>query len=44
MTLIIGVGLNLYGKNESIPNHLTDAGFLNTNPNRAGKKMKFWKS
>ncbi|EMI71871.1 biotin--[acetyl-CoA-carboxylase] ligase [Leptospira noguchii] len=38
MTLIIGVGLNLYGKNESIPAHLTDAGFLNTNPNRAGKK------
>ncbi|EMY79408.1 biotin-(acetyl-CoA-carboxylase) ligase [Leptospira weilii serovar Ranarum str. ICFT] len=39
-TLIVGIGLNLYGKNESIPAHLPDAGFLNTNPNRAGKKSE----
>lgn len=38
VTLIIGIGMNLYGNKESIPTHLTDAGYLNTNPNRAGKK------
>ncbi|TGK36462.1 biotin--[acetyl-CoA-carboxylase] ligase [Leptospira gomenensis] len=38
ITLIIGIGINLFGKKESIPEHLTEAGFLNTNPDRAGKK------
>ncbi|XDD50762.1 biotin--[acetyl-CoA-carboxylase] ligase [Leptospira sp. WS92.C1] len=38
VTLIIGIGVNLFGKKEAIPEHLTDAGFLNTNPTRSGKK------
>ncbi|MDV6237206.1 biotin--[acetyl-CoA-carboxylase] ligase [Leptospira ellisii] len=38
ITLIIGIGINLFGKKESVPEHLTEAGFLNTNPDRAGKK------
>ncbi|AOP32969.1 biotin--[acetyl-CoA-carboxylase] ligase [Leptospira tipperaryensis] len=40
VTLIIGIGVNLYGNKDMIPSHLTDAGFLNTNPDRAGKKSE----
>ncbi|MBW0435301.1 biotin--[acetyl-CoA-carboxylase] ligase [Leptospira yasudae] len=40
VTLIVGIGVNLFGKNETIPSHLSDAGFLNTNPDRAGKKSE----